>query len=131
MSSPAPKSEDLLAAPAAGEDEEDMTSIMSADQRKQLQQAASDSKAAETLERDTAKPPPSAEAAEAMAEVVIPKAPATPSLGAPAKVRADSTKPAAIAKPSAPAASAPAGWSAWELAAFVLLAAAVAVALRM
>ncbi len=102
-----------------------MTSIMSADQRKALQQAASNTKEAETLERDTAKPPPSTEAAAAAAEIVIPRAPATPSLD----VRAPATtQPARVGEPAAPA---PSGWSTWELVAFVLLAASVAVALRM
>ena len=76
--------------PPAEEDEDDMTSVMSSDQRKLLQQAAA--KEAETLERDTAKPPPSVDAAP----VEIPKAPSVPSIEE--KVE---TKP--VAEPAAPA----------------------------
>ncbi len=140
MSSPDPKPEDLLS--PSGEDEEDMTSIMSSDQRKQLQQAAATSKEADTLERDTAKPPSSAEANAAGAEVVIPKAPATPSLKTPvvpSKVEVQvepEPEPEAKAEAPAPAAkvappAAPAGMATWELVAFVLLAVAVAIALKM
>ena len=137
MSSPDPKSEDLLS--PTGEDEEDMTSIMSSDQRRQLQEAASDSKAADTLERDTAKPPSSAEAEAAAAEIVIPKAPATPSLKTPvvpSKVEVKvEPQPEAKAEASAPVkvapAAPPAGMASWELVAFVLLAVAVAIALKM
>jgi hypothetical protein len=128
MSSVAPKSDDLLSTPE--EDEEDMTSIMSADQRKALQQAASNTKEADTLERDTARPPPSAEAAAEVAAVEIPKAPAAP---APV-LRLEASPPAKVVEP-VPAAAVPApaqsGWATWELAAFVLLAVAVAVALKM
>jgi hypothetical protein len=109
-----------------------MTSIMSSDQRKQLQQAASDSKEAETLERETAKPPSSAEANAVAAEIVIPKAPAMPSMKSPVvEARADVQAPAASEAPAkvAPPA-APAGMASWELVAFVLLAVAVAVALK-
>lgn len=140
MSSVAPKSDDLLAPP--DENEEDMTSVMSADQRKALQQAASNTKEAETLERDTAKPPPSAEAVAEAAAVAIPKAPAAPVIEAPAP-RAVETPVASPARPAPAAASAhgaptaggasPAstGWATWELVAFALLAVAVAAALKM
>ena len=117
-----------------------MTSIMSSDQRKQLQQAAATSKEADTLERDTAKPPPSAEAEAAAAEIVIPKAPATPSVKPsvePSSVEAK-VEPEEKAKAEAPAPPRrsrrlrpPAGMATWELVAFVLLAVAVAVALKM
>ncbi len=128
MSSVAPKSDNLLG--PAEEDEEDMTSIMSADQRKALQQAASNTKEAETLEGDTKRPPSSAEAAAEAAAVVIPKAPAAPAL---ALTSHAPTAPPAQANKSArpaPAAAASAGWATWELVAFVLLALAVAVALK-
>ncbi len=116
-----------------------MTSIMSSDQRKQLQQAASDSKAAETLERDTAKPPSSAAAEAVAAELVIPKAPAAPSVKPPveppsveAKVEPDEKAKAEAPAPAAKVAPpAPAGMATWELVAFVLLAVAVAIALKM
>jgi hypothetical protein len=121
MTSVAPKSDDLLSGPV--EDEEDMTSIMSADQRKALQQAASTSKEAETLEGDTARPPPSIEAIAEAAALAIPKAPAAPA------VRLD--KPAAVTEKVAARAPASSGWSTWELVAFALLALAVAAALRM
>lgn len=137
MSNPAPKPEDLLSQP--GEDEEDMTSIMSSDQRKQLQQAAATSKEADTLERDTAKPPSSAAAEAAAAEIAIPKPPATPSLKTPVVPSKVDVKvapaPEAKAEASAPVKVAPATPAAdmatWELVAFVLLAVAVAIALKM
>jgi hypothetical protein len=140
MSSPGPKSEDLLSH-EGDEDEEDMTSVMSSDQRKLLQQAASNSKEADTLERDTAKPPPSAEADAAAAEIVIPKAPAVPSeRGKDAPKVEVKSEPAAEAPAPVGATQAAAkvvkpaptsGMATWELVAFVLLAVAVAVALRM
>ena len=116
------------------EDEEDMTSVMSSDQRKALQKAAKTEKESATLERDTARPPPSQEEA-----VSIPRAPPVPAEvrhaeapraeAAPAK-----SQPAAQAKaPSqAPARSAEpkAVWATWELVAFLLLAAAIVTALR-
>ncbi len=120
MSTVAPKSDDLLA--PAEEDDEDMTSVMSADQRKALQQAASNTKEAETLERDTARPPPSAEAVAEAAAVAIPKAPAAPAVALAEKAPA----PRAAATPAAVSA----GWATWELVAFALLAVAVAVALK-
>ena len=121
-----------------------MTSIMSADQRRVLQEAAATG--AETLERDTAKPPP----VEGQAPVAIPKAPAVPSLEAGAapskaeeKTKAEEKSSAPAAEPAAEAAEkeaqagaaapiaapAPAG-SLWELVPFVLLAASVFWALR-
>jgi hypothetical protein len=128
MSSVAPKSDDLLSTPA--EDEEDMTSIMSADQRKALQQAASNSKEAETLEGDTARPPPSAEAVVEAAAIAIPRAPATPAGVAQVEAPAPPA-PRATEKDAAVPAPASSGWSTWELVAFVMLAVAVAVSLRM
>ena len=110
------------------DDEEDMTSIMSAEQRKALQQAAKTEKESATLERDTAKPPPSD-----ARPVTIPRAAAVP-----AEARAaEEPRVETPAKPE-PAAQAPArgsaepkpGWATWELVAFVLLAAAIVNALR-
>jgi hypothetical protein len=73
-------------------DEDDMTSIMSPDQRRALQHAAA--KEAETLERDTARPPPPAEAGQA---VVIPKAAPVPgALGTSAGKTAGATAGATI-----------------------------------
>jgi len=121
------------------EDEEDMTSVMSSDQRKALQKAAKTEKESATLERDTARPPPSQEEA-----VSIPRAPPVPAEvrhaeapraeAAPAKSEPAKSQPAAQAKaPSqAPARSAEpkAVWATWELVAFLLLAAAIVTALR-
>jgi hypothetical protein len=134
------------------EDESEMTSIMSADQRKVLQEAAATG--AETLERDTAKPPPG----EGQAAVAIPKAPAVPNVeagGADApkaekaeaaeKVPKTETK-SAEAGAAAPAAEpslgkevaaavrvparAPGGTVLWRVVSFVLLTAAVLWELR-
>lgn len=110
------------------EDEEDMTSVMSSDQRKALQKAAKTEKESATLERDTARPPPSEEH-----PVSIPRAAPVP-----AEVRtAEAPRVEATQAKSEPAAQAPArgaeaqpGWSTWELVAFLLLAAAIATALR-
>jgi hypothetical protein len=122
------------------DDEEDMTSVMSSDQRKALQKAAKTEKESATLERDTARPPP----AGGEAAVAIPRAAPVP-----AEVRTVETpraeptpvKPASAPTPAkpAPAAQAPAraaaeaksGWATWELVAFLLLAAAIVTALRM
>jgi hypothetical protein len=122
------------------DDEEDMTSVMSSDQRRALQKAAKTEKESATLERDTARPPPSAEEGA----VAIPRAAAvpaevrsaeTPRAEAPAKSEpvAQATAPSQAKAPSrAPARSAEpkAGWATWELVGFLLLAAAIAVALR-
>ena len=130
MTSVAPKTGDTPSLP--DEDEAEMTSIMSADQRKALQQAASNSKEAETLERETAKPPASAQAAADVEAIKIPKAPALPGAARAAKAN----PPAQAAKAPSPVAPSPApeanaSWTTWELVPFVLLAVAVAVALRM
>jgi hypothetical protein len=103
-----------------------MTSVMSSDQRKLLQQAAK--KEAETLERDTAKPPPSAEAESVATEVVIPKAPAAPRVDVVArKSEKPTSSPSPTTSVSAPASR---GWPTWYLVAFALLAAAIVVAVR-
>jgi hypothetical protein len=130
------------------DDEDDMTSVMSSDQRKALQKAAKTEKESATLERDTARPPPAAaeegavsipkaapipaevrtgeapraEAAPAKSEPA-PQATATSQATAPSQAKAPSKAPAQSAEPKG-------GWATWELVAFVLLAAAVFVALR-
>lgn len=114
------------------EDEEDMTSIMSAEQRKALQQAAKTEKESATLERDTAKPPPSD-----ARPVNIPRAAAIPAeareAGQP-RVEAPAAANPEPAPHPAPASAPDAksgGWATWELVAFVLLAAAIVAALRL
>jgi hypothetical protein len=113
------------------DDEEDMTSIMSAEQRKALQQAAKTEKESATLERDTAKPPPSD-----ARPVNIPRAAAIPA-EARGAVQPRVEAPAANAEPAphpAPTSAPDAkggGWATWELVAFVLLAAAIVAALRL
>ncbi|HEX8790516.1 MAG TPA: hypothetical protein VF765_06160 [Polyangiaceae bacterium] len=128
MGSVSPKADEGSLPNIPVEDEEDMTSIMSAEQRKALQQAAKTEKESATLERDTAKPPPSD-----ARPVSIPRA-----AGVPAEARAKEeprTVPPAKREPEvqAPAAAsgASAGWATWELVGFVLLAAAIVAALRM
>jgi hypothetical protein len=109
----APEGDDL--------DEAEMTSIMDAEQRRELQRAA---RTAKEPERETARPPPEA-AIAAEAEVVIPKAPGLPSEARQA--------PKAAAEPSPPLAaqlSSPASSSTWFVLAFVLLAAAIAFEMR-
>lgn len=118
------------------EDEEDMTSIMSSDQRKQLQEATKEKEAASTLERDTAKPPPGPGA-----DVEIPKAAPVPRID-PESPKAPSKRPSAeklttraetpVAKASqgAPARTAQRTLPIWVILAFFLLAVAIAVALR-
>lgn len=128
--------EDLLAAPTPGEGEEedDMTSVMSSDQRKALQHAAA--KEAEALERETARP---AKGEEPVPEVSIPKAAAVPSIGRAAAEEDGPVSQTLVRPKSSPApaktkdaaAASEAAWSNFELAAFILLAVAVAVALRM
>jgi hypothetical protein len=133
MGSVSPKVDERPSAEIPVEDEEDMTSIMSAEQRKALQQAAKTEKESATLERDTAKPPPSD-----AREVSIPRAAAVPAEVREAeqpRVEAPAARPEPVAHP----ASAPApttddarggGWATWELVAFLLLAASIVAALR-
>lgn len=132
MGSVSPKADEkpvsIEDSPIPAEDEEDMTSIMSSEQRKALQQAAKTEKESATLERETAKPPPSD-----ARPVTIPRAAAVP-----VEVRTEEKAPAAEAPATAPApgrapaadAEAKSGWAAWEIVAFILLAAAVFTALR-
>ena len=126
MGSVSPKADETPAIPV--DDEEDMTSIMSAEQRKALQQAAKTEKESATLERDTAKPPPSD-----ARPVPIPRAAAVP---AEARAREEPrTVPPAkrepeVQSPAAASGTNP-GWTTWELVGFVLLAAAIIAALRM
>ena len=129
MTSVAPKTDAPLL--ESGEDEEDMTSIMSADQRKLLQHAAA--KEAEALERDTARPPPSLETAAVpiAALPAIPKAPALPRLEEARKRSAPPAEAAAppVATPSGRTPGAPPAL--WPVVVpFLLLAAAVVFALR-
>ncbi|HTQ41248.1 MAG TPA: hypothetical protein VMI75_00730 [Polyangiaceae bacterium] len=138
MGSVSPKTDGTPIDEVPIEDEEDMTSVMSSDQRKALQKAAKTEKESATLERDTARPPPSEEAA-----VSIPRAAPIPAEARPVEAaRAESAPPAkaksepapkqAPARSQVPAASGEtkAGWATWELVAFLLLAAAIATALR-
>lgn len=132
MGSVSPKADATTGAPVDDpaipvEDEEDMTSIMSAEQRKALQQAAKTEKESATLERDTAKPPPSdarpvsiPRAAAVPAEA---RAAAEPHVETPAKPEPAARAPARTSEPKA-------GWATWELVGFVLLAAAIVTALR-
>jgi hypothetical protein len=121
------------------DDEEDMTSVMSSDQRKALQKAAKTEKESATLERDTARPPPSEEAAVSIpraapvpAEVRTAEAPRAESPRAEAAPAKSEPAVQAKARSQAPARSAESkdGWATWELVAFLLLAAAIATALR-
>lgn len=130
MGSVSPKMDEAPSQPPVEdpvEDEEDMTSIMSAEQRKALQQAAKTEKESATLERDTAKPPPSD-----ARPVGIPRAAAIPAeLRTPAEPSATKAAPESKATQSRESpASSSAGWATWELVAFVLLAAAIVAALR-
>jgi hypothetical protein len=110
--------------PAAGEeDETEMTSIMDADQRRELQRAAREAAQVLEPERETARPPPEHEAL-ATEELAIPKAAAVP---AEARVEAPVSRPPAQAPEAAPAS---AGLQPWMWIAFALLLAAVAFALR-
>ena len=109
----APEGDDL--------DEAEMTSIMDAEQRRELQRVTRTGK---EPERETARPPPEAVVATET-EVVIPKAPALPSEARP--------KPEAVSAPSpAPAVQlpSPASSPTWFVLAFVLLAAAIAFEMR-
>lgn len=110
------------------EDEPEMTSIMDAEQRRELQRVT---RAAKEPDCETARPPPEAvKALEAEAEVVIPKAAAIP---AEAVAAVPSQRPAKrpAAKPEGPApAASPAPSATWFVVAFVLLAAAIAFEMR-
>jgi hypothetical protein len=124
MGTPASTPDDSKA-PVGAEEEEDLelTSIMDAEQRRALQKAARTGKAAEDpqeAERPTARPPPQVVAAALAEEVAIPKAPLVPS----ELPKRGARKPAARTSVEAPT------LATWELVAFVLLAAAVAYALR-
>jgi hypothetical protein len=103
-------------------DEAEMTSIMDAEQRRELQRAA---RTAKEPERETARPPPEAMIA-VEAEVVIPRAAGIPAeaLRTPVPASAPSSA-AATAVSSSPAAS-----MTWSVVAFVLLAAAIAFEMR-
>lgn len=132
MGSVSPKMDETPSPDVPVEDEEDMTSIMSPEQRKALQQAAKTEKESATLERDTAKPPPSD-----ARPVTIPRAAAVPAEARHAAEPRVETPAADVQPPPRPAlapASAPAakgsGWTNWELVAFLLLAAAIVAALR-
>ena len=111
----APEGDDL--------EEPEMTSIMDAEQRRELQRAT---RAAKEPERETARPPPEALVA-VEAEVVIPKAAAVPAEA----LRNADPEPASEPSP-APAArhDSPAPSSVWVVLAFVLLAAAIAFEMR-
>jgi len=110
----APEGDDL--------DEAEMTSIMDAEQRRELQRVA---RVAKEPERETARPPPEAMMA-VQAEVVIPRAAAIPAeaLETPAAESAPSPVPTAAPSPS------PAPSTTWFVVAFVLLAAAIAFEMR-
>jgi len=121
-------------------DESEMTSVMGAEQRRALQQAAREAAAAAAKsaqeELPTAPPPPPTSGAHAVA---LPKPPAVPTdIGHVPEPRASDPPESKVEKKeiakagvvgSAPAAS-PAAWSNLALVAFVLLAAAIAFALR-
>jgi len=106
----APEGDDL--------DEAEMTSIMDAEQRRELQRVT---RLAKEPERETARPPPEA-VIVVEAEVVIPRAAAIPAEAVPAPESAPAPIPArsASADPS----------TTWAVVAFVLLAAAIAFVLR-
>jgi hypothetical protein len=136
MGSVSPKMEGTPIDEVPLDDEEDMTSVMSSDQRRALQKAAKTEKESATLERDTAKPPPSLEEPP----VSIPRAAPVPAeVRTPVATRVETTpvkpEPAATPAKPEPAAQAPAagsaeaksGWATWELVAFLLLAAAAVV----
>jgi hypothetical protein len=111
------------------DDEPEMTSIMDAEQRRELQRVT---RAAKEPDRETARPPPEAfKALEAEAEVVIPKAAAVPAEAVAAVPPQPPWKraPPAAEGPRAPAAS-PAPSATWFVVAFVLLAAAIAFEMR-
>jgi hypothetical protein len=109
----APEGDDL--------DEAEMTSIMDAEQRRELQRVTRTGK---EPERETAPPPPEAVVATE-AEVVIPKAPALPSEARPRPEAASAPSPAPAVQLPSPASS-----PTWFVLAFVLLAAAIAFEMR-
>jgi hypothetical protein len=102
-------------------DETEMTSIMSVEQRRELQQAA---RTAKEPERETARPPPEAAVIVEGEIVVIPRAAAIPAeaLRTPAPVPAVSPASSPSREPSSSAT--------WFVVAFVLLAAAIAFEMR-
>ncbi|HEY1692784.1 MAG TPA: hypothetical protein VGG39_11515 [Polyangiaceae bacterium] len=130
------------------EDETEMTSIMDADQRRELQRAAraeaarmqeptGEAPKAADLERPTARPPAEAEALAAE-ELAIPKSARVPSEAhatpLPSPAPASSAKPSTSPEPTEEAPEAhphdPAATPPWVLVAFALLIAAVAFVLR-
>lgn len=114
------------------EDEAEMTSIMDAEQRRELQRAAREAARVqapvaaeakpEELERATARPPAEHEAIAA-GELTIPKA-------APVPAEAEIEAPAPAKAPAATTPAASSSSPVWVLVAFALLLAAVAFALR-
>jgi len=124
----APEGDDL--------DEAEMTSIMDAEQRRELQRVTRTGK---EPERETARPPPEAVIA-AEAEIVIPKAAAVPAEAMPeaeaeAEAEAEPEPEAEMAPEPAPAPAAvrspdPVPSTTWSVVAFVLLAAAIAFEMR-
>lgn len=115
----APEGDDL--------DEAEMTSIMDAEQRRELQRVT---RAAKEPERETARPPPEAMLA-VEAEVVIPKAAAVPAEAVPEPVGEPEPPSGASRSPApVPASTSPAPSATWSVVAFVLLAAAIAFEMR-
>ena len=104
-------------------DDLEMTSIMDAEQRRELQKAAREAARAKEPERETARPPAEATALAAEERLTIPKAALLP-----AEVRPQSPVPPAapVEKPQVDTA----GSTAWMVVVFVLLAAAIVFALR-
>ena len=147
MGSVSPKMDEALPLHDDGE-EEDMTSIMSAEQRNALQEAAKTEKDAATLERETAKPPPSdarpmaipraaaipAEArpvSEAKIHIEVSEEPEPPPAPEPVPAPRVASKPVPAGPAATPATAVKdPGWATWELVAFVLLAVSIVVALR-
>ena len=123
---PAPEGDEL--------DETEMTSIMDADQRRELQRAA---RALKEPDRETARPPPEA-AIAVEAEAAIPKAAAVPAeaLALPESTPepASEPEPEPTAPPARKAAAAgtpaPSGLNVWWVISFVLLAAAIVFEMR-
>jgi hypothetical protein len=107
-------------------DETEMTSIMDASQRRELQEAAR--AAAKEAERETARPPPEALLA-VEAEVVIPRAAAVPAEAIERDDEEAESAPAPAPRAAA-AASSPAPSITWAVVAFVLLAAAIVFEMR-
>jgi hypothetical protein len=121
-SAPVPPPDDDHAPEGDDLDEAEMTSIMDAEQRRELQRAA---RTAKEPERETARPPPEAMIA-VEAEVVIPRAAAIPAEALPTPVPAPAPSPATVSavSPSPPPSTT------WSVVAFVLLAAAIAFEMR-